>query len=214
MVSSHKTAWEKIYKDYRLKGEKKQLVDEGIHPDFIRLIKRGRFPVKAALDIGCGMGDYLKLLKDRGFVVEGIDSSKEAVTSTKKILRQHQGIRLADMYRCHIPKNRYGFIFSIRTIHHGSKEQIGHLMEEIYKGLKKRGTIFLTVPTYKTLDRWKTFKNITILSDGTFIPRTGVEKGLVHSIFKKEEIKSLLAKFRTVSIKEDSRNRWVVSAVK
>ena len=118
------------------------------------------------------------------------------------------------MYRCRIPKDRYGFIFSIRTIHHGDKKQIGHLVDEIHRGLKKGGMVFLTVPTYKTLDRWKTFKNITILSDGTFIPRTGVEKGLVHSIFKKAEIESLLAKFKNISIKEDGHNRWVISAVK
>lgn len=203
------TIWDKIYKDYQKGGEAWASLSEGIHPLFKRFLVQSRFKQKRVLDIGCGTGKYLKILQASGFKVEGIDSSETAVEMAKKLLGDDTVILCRDMFEFQIPKNQYGLIISISTIHHGTKKQVKALVDKIYQALAAKGKVFITLPDLSSSKRWNTFKEHKEVSEGTFIPLSGPERGLPHSFYTKEEVKKLFSKFRGVRLKLDRRRRWV-----
>lgn len=204
------TIWDKIYRDYENGGEAWATLSEGIHPLFKKFLAQSKFKLKHVLDIGCGTGKYLKILQAGGFKVEGIDSSKTAVKMAKKLLGNDAAILCRDMFDVELRKNRYDLIISISAIHHGTKKQIKALVDKIYQALATDGKVFITLPDMSSSKRWNTFKKYKEVSEGTFIPLSGPEKGLPHSFYTKEEVKKLFSKFRAVKLKLDSRRRWVV----
>ncbi len=204
------TIWDKIYKDYENGGEAWATLSEGIHPLFKKFLAQSNFKLKRVLDIGCGTGKYLKILQAGGFKTEGIDSSETAVKMAKKLLGDEGVILCRDMFEFPIPKNKYGLIISISVIHHGTKKQVKALVNKIYRALATDGKVFITLPDLSSSKKWNTFKEHKEVSEGTFIPLSGPEKGLPHSFYTKEEVKKLFSKFREVKLKLDSRRRWVV----
>lgn len=58
-------------------------------------IQKQGYGVKNILEIGCGAGRYLKLLKDRGYKCTGIDNDGEIlIYARKKVLKKDKGIKL------------------------------------------------------------------------------------------------------------------------
>ena len=166
------------------------------------------------MDIGCGTGKYLKIFQAGGFKTDGIDSSETAVKMTKKTLGDESEILCVDMFKFEIPKNRYDLIISVSTIHHGKKEQIQGLINNIYEAITKNGRIFITVPDFEGSKRWNTFKGSKEIEKGTFAPLSGMEKGLPHSFYTKKEVQKLFSKFKDLKLSLDEFGRWVVQASK
>jgi SAM-dependent methyltransferase len=204
------TIWDKIYKEYKDSGKKWASLFDDVSPMFKQFLKQSYFEVKYVLDIGCGTGKYLKLLKEVGFKTDGIDSSETAVEFTKKILGVGSNILCVDMYDYNIPKNKYDLIISIATIHHGDKKQVQAVINKIHKALVKNGKIFISVPDLESGKKWHTFVNNKEIAKGTYIPLSGPEKGLLHSFYTKEEAEKLFSKFKDVQIDLDQQGRWIV----
>ena len=156
--------------------------------------------LKNALDIGCGIGKYLKILQAGGFKTDGIDSSETAVEMTKKILNNNSKILCVNMFEFEIPKNNYDLVISINTIHHGTKQQVQNLINLIHKVLVENGKIFITVPNLGNTKKWNTFKDHEKLAEGTFTPLIGPEKGLPHSFYTKKQTQKLFSKFRDLQL--------------
>jgi SAM-dependent methyltransferase len=208
------TIWDNIYKNYQNGGEAWATLSEDIHPLFKQFLEYSEFPLKHALDIGCGTGKYLKLLQAGGFKTDGIDSSETAVEMTKKELGNDSDILCADMFGYDIPKGRYDLILSVSTIHHGTKEQVRRLVNKIYEEIADRGKIFITVPDLESGKKWNTFKEHREIAAGTYAPLSGPEKGLPHSFYTREEIQELFSKFNDLRLELDHRGRWVIQAEK
>lgn len=208
------TIWDNIYKNYKSGGEAWATLSEEIHPLFQRFLSQSDFKLKYALDIGCGTGKYLKVLRDHGFKTDGIDSSETAVEMTKKELGDNSMVFCVNMFKFEIPKNKYDFIISVSTIHHGTKEQIQDLMDRIHEALADNGKIFITVPDFESGKKRDTFKNHKEVAEGTYIPLSGPEKGLPHNFYTKEKAKKLFLKFRGLQLDLDSYGRWVARAFK
>lgn len=202
--------WEKIYQNYQKGGQPWGSLDEGITTQFIEFVEQSEFTVKSAFDIGVGTGKYLAYLQAKGFTIAGVDSSKTAVQIAQKELGEAAHIVLGDMYAYAIPPQMYDCIFSISTIHHGSKEQIARLIARICGALLPGGYIFITLPTLKAKDSWKTFRDSKKVAPGTFVPTVGPEKDLPHSFFTKREVEQLFSQFKDISIIEDDRQRWII----
>ncbi|MBI5401432.1 class I SAM-dependent methyltransferase [Candidatus Wolfebacteria bacterium] len=208
------TIWDDIYKNYQKGGEAWATLSEEIHPLFKQFLSQSNFELKHVLDIGCGNGKYLKILQAGDFKTDGIDSSETAVEMTKKTLGDDSTILCVNMFEFEIPKNKYDLVISISTIHHGTKEQVQNLINRIYEAIVENGKIFITVPDFESSKKWNTFKDHEEIANGTFAPLSGLEKGLPHSFYTKDEAQKLFSKFRNLQLDLDSHGRWVAQASK
>jgi SAM-dependent methyltransferase len=209
-----KTAWEKIYVRYQETGKKWASLADPIHPSFLSFVKRGKFDMRSALDLGCGNGKHLKFLQDIGFRVAGIDSSPTGIKLARKKIGKKADLRVRNIYESPIPSGRYDFIFSIATLQHARKGANKKLIGKIYAALPAGGKIFITFPRTSSVRRWETFKGAKMIAPGTYIPFVGPEKGLPHSFYGKGELTKLFSRFRKVKIGEDDRGRWIVRGEK
>jgi len=208
------TIWDKIYKEKKKEGGTWTTPSDRFLPLFEQFLSRSNFETKQALDIGCGVGKYLKLLQSRRFQTDGIDSSETAVQMTKKLLGDNSNIILADMFDFEIPKNKYDLIISILTIHHGTKSQVKNLIDRVYENLLAGGKIFITLPDMQSSKNWHTFKNNEKIDEGTFAPLSGPEKGLPHSFYTSEEIKNIFSNFSDLRLDADDQGNWIIQASK
>lgn len=208
--------WDKIYKDYKKGGEAWASLSDEIMPQFKQFLKNTKLELKHVLDIGCGTGYYLAYLEKNGFKVDGTDSSPTAIEMTKELLGENTGnVKVTDMFKMRIAKNKFDLVISIAAIQHGFKKDIQNLINKIHAALVKDGKIFITFPDIESAKNWNTFKNNKDLGDGTFSPLSGPEKGLPHSFFTKEELQKLLSKFSNIKLHlEKDRGRWIAHASK
>lgn len=219
------TTWDNIYKDFQKGGVAWATLSEDIDERFKDFISKSDFKHKYAFDIGCGTGKYLKFLQSLGFKTDGIDSSETALQMTKKLLSDNSKIDVADMFEYEIDKNKYDLIFSISTIHHGTKSQVKNLVDQIYSALINDGKFFITLSDLQTAiggemlkenlgeeesKKWNTFKDHTEIEPGTYAPNDGPEKGLAHSFYTKEEVEKMFLKFKNVDLELDEIGRWFV----
>lgn len=213
------TIWDKIYKNYQKGGLAWATLGGRVLSQFADFVKSNKFVTKHALEIGCGTGKYLVLLKELGFATDGIDSSETAVEMTRANLKDDSDIKLADMFKYDIPQDRYDLIFSIFSIHHGYKDQVKKTIEKIHKALLPGGKILITLPGYENNKNWETFKNNQDLGNGVFAPMSGPETGLPHSFYTKPEVEELFQSFANVNIELEQEDKivhgnWVVSGEK
>jgi len=208
------TIWDNIYKNFQNGGEAWASLSEDIHPLFKQFLEHSEFPIKHALDIGCGTGKYLKLLQAGGFRTDGIDSSQTAVEMAKKELGSGSKILCADMFEYNIPKDKYDLIVSVSTIHHGTKEQVRGIVGNIHQVIAENGKIFVTVPDLASSKKWNTFKEHQKIAESTYAPLAGPEKGLPHSFYAEEEVQKLFSMFNNLRLDLDDHGRWIIQAVK
>lgn len=208
------TVWDNIYKQYLAGGQAWASLKDEIHPCFLSLIEKSVFPIKQALDIGCGEGKYLKYLQLKGFQTSGLDSSESAITMTKDLLEDQGMFILADMYEYHYPLNTYDLILSHATLHHGKKKEVFALLDKIYDALITRGKIFISVPSDDCIKNWAMMAEHETLEDGTCIPLNGPEKGLPHSFYSKKEVDMLFSRYSNLEIIIDEHGRWIISGEK
>ena len=99
------------------------------------------------LDVGCGVGSNLHLLKSMGFKVVGIDSEIYSLFFAKKT----SGVPLlnADLLTLPIKSNSVGLIIATDILEHLEKDVIG--IKEIYRVLGQMGKVIITVPAFQVL---------------------------------------------------------------
>lgn len=206
--------WDSIYQQYLQGGDAWATLSEGVDHRFIALLENTNFSLKQALDIGCGTGKYLAFLENKGFRVDGIDSSPTSIEMTQKIVSKQAKLQVADMYGHSYPKNTYDLILSVSTLHHGRKAQIASTINKIYSSLVQSGRIFITLPNFDASKTWETFKDHSEIEPGTFSPNSGPEEGLPHSFFTEIEVQELFQAFENIALDLDKIGRWFVTGSK
>src|SRR4030043_2469504 len=99
------------------------------------------------IDVGCGGGSNLPLLKSMGFKVIGIDSESYSLFFTKKT----SGVPLlnADLLTLPIKSNSVGLIIATDILEHLEKDVMG--IKEIYRVLGRMGKVIITAPAFQVL---------------------------------------------------------------
>ena len=207
------THWDDIYKEYEKGGEAWATLSEGIHPQFPPFIEHTDFPLKHALDIGCGTGSYLKFLKDAGFDVDGLDNSETALSMTRELI-PNAHLAYADMHTWQIPPDQYDLILSVSTIHHGMKDEAAAIVRNIHDALPEGGHIFIVIPEWESRKDWPSNGTHELLAPGVMAPLTGPEKGLAHCFYTEAEARALFKDFSNLKLELDSYTRWVVTGSK
>lgn len=154
------------------------------------------------LDVGCGDGFHLRLLKKYGaksWTLEGVDLDERAVAMAEKSgLKVYQG----SIERLKLPENSYDLTFMIQTVEHLEKPY--ETLTEIRNVLKPEGKLVIVTDNTDALD-FKIFKGG--YWGGYHFPRH-------WNLFNKNSLAKLAAKagFETIEIKTIvSPVNWVYS---
>lgn len=98
------------------------------------------------LDVGCGTGITMRLLRNYG-VTYGIDVSEEALYFCRK--RGHQRLTKGDANEIPFNDNCFDGITAVDLLEHLENEE--KIVEEFYRVLKKNGLLLISVPAFKFL---------------------------------------------------------------
>lgn len=102
------------------------------------------------LDVGCGIGYFLEVAKERGWDVYGTEYTDEAIQiCSSKGINMQKGILSSRNYQ----NEEFDIITSFEVIEH-----INNPIEELmnfYKVLRKGGLVYLTTPNFNSLLRYR-----------------------------------------------------------
>lgn len=104
-------------------------------------------PESLAIDIGCGTGSNLKILKSAGFNVIGLDRSIYALHLTQQKFKFP--LINGDLNKLPLRTQSVGLIIAMDVIEHLENDSNG--IREFYQALRKEGILILTVPAFRSL---------------------------------------------------------------
>jgi len=113
-------------------------------PDILRdLIKSINISPCKVIELGCGVGNYIRYLSGRGFEATGVDISEKAIDIARE-LAQKAGVTcefiaadvLGDMSEI---KRKYDFVYDWELLHHIYPEDRNKYIENVHKLLKREG---------------------------------------------------------------------------
>jgi ubiquinone/menaquinone biosynthesis C-methylase UbiE len=99
------------------------------------------------IDVGCGVGSNLPLLKSMGFKVIGIDSECYSLSFAKNL----SGTLLinGDVLKLPVKSNSIELVIATDILEHLDDDSMG--IKEIHRILTREGKVILTVPAFKSL---------------------------------------------------------------
>lgn len=98
------------------------------------------------VDLGCGSGENVLVLAERGAQVIGMDISPDLIALAQQRIRNTNltaTIRVGDAYNTGLPDNSVDVIFCIALIHH---LDIKVVRDEMWRILRKGGMVILKEP--------------------------------------------------------------------
>lgn len=109
------------------------------------VLSSGLLPLdNVAVDVGCGAGSNLSILKSLGFNVFGLDRSCYALSLVTKKL--NLPVIAGDLTELPFRSESVGLIVAMDVLEHLESDFDG--IHEIYRTLKKGGALILTVPAF------------------------------------------------------------------
>jgi ubiquinone/menaquinone biosynthesis C-methylase UbiE len=135
---------EKTKKDYDLIAEEFSQTRGFLWEElkkFKDLVKDG----EKILDLGCGNGRLLEILRDKKIEYIGVDSSRKLIEIAKEKHPNFQFL-VADALSLPFLENSFDKVFSISVFHHIPSEELRlQFLKEIKRILKPKGILILTV---------------------------------------------------------------------
>lgn len=106
------------------------------------LLKQLPLKCKIILDIGCGTGEFSRLLAKRANKVIAIDLSPNMIEIAKEKSKQYPNIdfQVADVLQWDFPSEEFDAIISIATVHHLAVEE---LLSNLKTALKLGGKLII-----------------------------------------------------------------------
>jgi SAM-dependent methyltransferase len=116
------------------------------HVFYLKLFRPGQ----EVLDLGCGAGYFVKMLREQNIEARGIDLDPLATAQAQaQGLPVSQGEAMA--YLQTLPDNSLDAIFSAHLVEHLEVDAVFHLIREAYRVLKPGGFLLLTTPNVRAL---------------------------------------------------------------
>lgn len=140
-------ALDKFYLEFenQFRGDQKTIRQRSIF--YAELLKRQkiRYSIYPILDVGCGRGEFLEILKEYGFSSSGIDMNKDMVKEAK---RKGLDASYSDAVT-HLKKGgfrKYGAITGFHIIEHIPFEELITMFRAAYRSLHKNGIVVFETP--------------------------------------------------------------------
>jgi ubiquinone/menaquinone biosynthesis C-methylase UbiE len=156
--------------------------------------------VRKILDVGCGMGRHLLLLKNSGFDVYGCDISEKAIISCTKIIGKRK-VKKCDMSKLGFEDKTFDLVISTSVIQHAIMSKVKKTIKEFLRVLKDKGLIFII--TLSTEDfSYKTGKEI---APYTKINTNQLDGKVPHYYFTKQKLLDVFSDFEIIMAKPTER---------
>lgn len=207
--------WNQIFKKYG----KVFFESQEDMPKIAAIFKRHK--VKKVLDLGCGSGRQMVFLAKKGFSVYGFDIAEEGIKIAKDWLKSEKleaDFKIGSIYK-KLPysDNFFDAVISTHAIHHGKIEDVRKAIGELHRVLKPDGLIFINLrkrkikkydPKNPIIEKYGKQKTAyKMIAERTYMPTEGGEKGLIHYLFDKKQIKKEFKDFRIEKIWISSTGR-------
>lgn len=114
--------------------------------EFFRLVSSKKYP--KILDVGCGMGGFLKSARNKGFVIYGVEQSSEAIAFAQAI--GVNNICQSSLFDIPNEWNDFDVITVFEVLEHLDKPSL--MVQNAYERLKQGGILYITVPDRERLD--------------------------------------------------------------
>lgn len=159
---------------------------------------------KTILD--CGAGGRippLAIFKVHGYQTYGVDNNQNQIKLAHEFEKAN-GTELniieGDMLNLHFEDGTVNFVYSYNSIFHMSKDEIGKVIDEIYRVLPSSGLAFVNFPT---IHDWR-FEVGEKVGDGEYLQEEHGEK-ILHSYFRVDEPEEYFDNFNIIY--KETRNR-------
>lgn len=163
-----------------------------LYPDeqLVRMLAKNAVHKQRAIDIGCGTGRHVKLLKEMGCdIVVGVDISFNALARCKQTI--HEYFIQATTQRLPFGDSSFNIAVAWGSLHYTTKDILPLMLHEIKRILTSDGVFFGTLrsenDTYITRGRH--------LGNNTWETTLPDIKGAVLSLFSFDEVASYLQIF-------------------
>ncbi|MDQ7849469.1 MAG: class I SAM-dependent methyltransferase [Armatimonadota bacterium] len=169
--------WAQVDREELLAGSREDLV---LLAAFRRHLPReGRI-----LEAGCGLGQWVQVLREEGFYIEGVDWS----IATIELLRRsvpHLPVWYGDVRQLPVPDGHYQAVIALGVVEH-FPEGPAAVLREFVRILAAGGVLILSVPYVSPLRRLKA-------AVGWYRPTLPVAQVFYQYAFRLEEMDELLA---------------------
>jgi len=186
--------WDKLYEDPRF--------DLQVPAEQVVRFLNALTPKGEALDIGCGTGRHLKLLRDLGWEATGVDSSPKAAAKARA--------SVAEMTKLPFKNSRFDVALAHGVFCYGTIADHEQAVSELHRVLKPGGTALVRT---RTTSDWRT--------SGT--GNGDAEAGMKMNFLPEPMVNGLYGRFSKVRYEwiewtEDDRGRknsdWLITVVK
>ena len=144
---------------------------------------------------------HLLYLTKQGFVVYGTDRSATGLTISWERLEK-EGLKVVlhrcDMTEVPFPDEFFDAVLSVQVLHHNILENVEKAVGEIRRALKGGGLFFANLAGKGDRKEGKGKK----IEPGTYICDSGIEAGMLHHFFTRQEVEELLKGFQIARLEE------------
>ena len=136
ILAKNKELYDQIAKDFSITRTK-------LWPEF-EYFKGYLQNNQAILDLGCGNGRLLELLKDYQIDYLGIDNSQKLIEQAKKKWLNHD-FQVSDILDLSFLNKKFEIVFCVAVLHHIPSSRLrAKVLREIYSVLKPGGKLLMT----------------------------------------------------------------------
>ena len=116
-----------------------------VYVPFLESLERQARPDARAIDLGCGRGEWLETLKERGFDCVGIDIDEDMLSACAGLgLSTQKGDAIA--YLKHLPDESQLLVSGFHLAEHLSFDDLQMMVQEALRVLKPAGLLILETP--------------------------------------------------------------------
>lgn len=145
------SSMDKIWSAEWLKKHPQEMLAHCETEDTWYWIRQYMKPPMRVLEAGCGLGQWVKFLADRGYDAHGVDFSQEAIQAAAEAWPGLPLLR-GDLRSMPYPDGYFGGIISLGTIEHDEAGPQA-ILKELRRVLAPEGILFCTVPCINYLRR-------------------------------------------------------------
>ena len=200
--------WERFFSG---KSPEKQKPKQYVR-NLVPLFRRRK--VKRIFDLGCGAGRHMMYFAKKGFFVVGQDISTMGLALAQQWFEQEKISNYLlvnhDVTELPYPDGSFDAVISTSAIHHNKLKQINKALSEVYRVMKKGGLLFVNLTAREA------YLSGREIEKGTYVVRSGPEKGMVHHMFNEMEIRKTFSKFRILKLVKPTKEErhWLLLAEK
>lgn len=173
--------------------------------NFVKTLPHG----KTALDLGCGLGRHIPVLRNKFGLSIGIDISDKAILSSRNIISHsssssshsflHSSVASlvkGNMLAIPFRDNSFDLILAWRVIHIGKSSECRQTIDELYRLIKPGGKLLASIRSSNNTLCYLGEKNGKKLEERTFRLNEEGIAGAVYHFFDEKDVTDYFSRFK------------------